>query len=338
MSENSAQTAPPDPSVVSRAPRPQLHWLLKRVLMSLAVLWAAYTLTFFILYILPSDPVTIMLNQGEQSTVDIAQLNALKAQYHLDQPFYLQYAWSLWDLLHGDLGSSIVIGKPVTALLLQALPPTLLLALCALVLALPLGGGLAAGISVLPAGRLKAALLALPSLGAAAPTFWLGLLLLQAFSFSNAWFPAMGNQGWRSLVLPAITLALPTAATLAQVLNRSLSEVWRRPFIDALRLKGAGTAHLLWRHVLPNAAIPLLTLTGMIFGHLLAGAVITETIFSREGVGRLAQGAVSTQDIPLVQGVVLTAAAIFVLVNFIVDLLYPLLDPRISHASAGGAR
>lgn len=306
MSENSAQPAPPDPSVVSRAPRAQLHWLLKRVLMSLAVLWAAYTLTFFILYILPSDPVTIMLNQGEQSTVDIAQLNALKAQYHLDQPFYLQYAWSLWDLLHGDLGSSIVIGKPVTALLLQALPPTLLLAL--------------------------------PSLGAALPTFWLGLLLLQAFSFSNAWFPAMGNQGWRSLVLPAITLALPTAATLAQVLNRSLSEVWRRPFIDALRLKGAGTAHLLWRHVLPNAAIPLLTLTGMIFGHLLAGAVITETIFSREGVGRLAQGAVSTQDIPLVQGVVLTAAAIFVLVNFIVDLLYPLLDPRISHASAGGAR
>ena len=335
MSENSAQPAQPDRYV---ARRPQLHWLLKRVLMSLAVLWAAYTLTFFILYILPSDPVTIMLNQGEQSTVDLAQLNALKAQYHLDQPFYLQYAWSLWDLLHGSLGSSIVSGKPVTALLLQALPPTLLLALCALVLALLIGGGLAAGISVLPAGRLKAALLALPSLGAALPTFWLGLLLLQAFSFSHAWFPAMGNQGWRSLVLPTLTLAVPTAATLAQVLNRSLAEVWRRPFIDALRLKGAGTGHLLWRHVLPNAAIPLLTLTGMIFGHLLAGAVITETIFSREGVGRLAQGAVSTQDIPLVQGVVLTAAAIFVLVNFIVDLLYPLLDPRIGHAATGGGR
>lgn len=335
MSEKSAQ---PHRSVARRAPRPPLHWLVKRVLMSLAVLWAAYTLTFFILYILPSDPVTIMLNQGEQSTVDLAQLNALKAQYHLDQPFYLQYAWSLWDLLHGSLGSSIVSGKPVTALLLQALPPTLLLALCALVLALLIGGGLAAGISVLPAGRLKAALLALPSLGAALPTFWLGLLLLQAFSFSHAWFPAMGNAGWQSLVLPTLTLAVPTAATLAQVLNRSLAEVWRRPFVDALRLKGAGTAHLLWRHVLPNAAIPLLTLTGMIFGHLLAGAVITETIFSREGVGRLAQGAVSTQDIPLVQGVVLTAAAIFVLVNFIVDLLYPLFDPRMSHAAAGGAR
>lgn len=317
---------------------PRLHWLVKRVLMSFAVLWAAYTLTFLILYILPSDPVTIMLNQGEQSTVDIAQVNALKALYHLDQPFYIQYAWSLWDLLHFNLGRSIVSGDPVTRLVLQALPPTLLLALCALIVAIIVGGGLAAGVSVLPAGRLKSAFLALPSLGAALPTFWLGLLLLQGFSFSHAWFPAMGNQGWQSLVLPTLTLAVPTAATLAQVMNRSLADVWRRPFIDALRLKGASTAHLLWRHVVPNAAIPLLTLTGMIFGHLLAGAVVTETIFSREGLGRLAQGAVSTQDIPVVQGVVLTAATIFVMVNFVVDLLYPLLDPRLDRLCAGGGK
>ena len=317
---------------------PRLHWLVKRILMSFAVLWAAYTLTFLILYILPSDPVTIMLNQGEQSTVDIAQVNALKALYHLDQPFYIQYAWSLWDLLHFNLGRSIVSGDPVTRLVLQALPPTLLLALCALIVAIIVGGGLAAGVSVLPAGRLKSAFLALPSLGAALPTFWLGLLLLQGFSFSHAWFPAMGNQGWQSLVLPTLTLAVPTAATLAQVMNRSLADVWRRPFIDALRLKGASTAHLLWRHVVPNAAIPLLTLTGMIFGHLLAGAVVTETIFSREGLGRLAQGAVSTQDIPVVQGVVLTAATIFVMVNFVVDLLYPLLDPRLDRLCAGGGK
>lgn len=317
---------------------PRLHWLVKRILMSFAVLWAAYTLTFLILYILPSDPVTIMLNQGEQSTVDIAQVNALKALYHLDQPFYIQYAWSLWDLLHFNLGHSIVSGDPVTRLVLQALPPTLLLAFCALIVAIIVGGGLAAGVSVLPAGRLKSAFLALPSLGAALPTFWLGLLLLQGFSFSHAWFPAMGNQGWQSLVLPTLTLAVPTAATLAQVMNRSLADVWRRPFIDALRLKGASTAHLLWRHVVPNAAIPLLTLTGMVFGHLLAGAVVTETIFSREGLGRLAQGAVSTQDIPVVQGVVLTAATIFVMVNFVVDLLYPLLDPRLDRLCAGGGK
>ncbi|MCC3705053.1 ABC transporter permease [Rouxiella badensis] len=325
---------------IDKINRPSLRLprLVKRVLMSVAVLWAAYTLTFLILYILPSDPVTIMLNQGEQSTVDIAQVNALKAQYHLDQPFYVQYAWAIWDLLHLNLGHSIVSGDPVTRLVMQALPPTLLLAVCALAVAIVIGGGLAAGVSVLPAGRIKSALLTLPSLGAALPTFWLGLLLLQAFSFTRPWFPAMGNHGWQSLVLPTLTLAVPTAATLAQVMSRSLAEVWRRPFIDALRLKGASTAHLLWRHVLPNAAVPLLTLTGMIFGHLLAGAVVTETIFSREGLGRLAQGAVSTQDIPVVQGVVLTAATVFVLVNFVVDLLYPLLDPRIDSGSAGGGK
>ena len=304
--------------------------LLRRALQGVLVLWAAWSLTFLILYILPSDPVTIMLNQGEQSTVDPAQVAALKAQYHLDLPLYQQYALALWDVLHLNLGRSIVSGDNVTSLLAQALPATLLLALCALIAALAIGGGLAAGISVLPPGRVKSALLALPSLGAALPMFWLGLLLLQLFSFNHAWFPAMGNHGWKSLVLPTLALAIPTAATIAQVMNRSLSEVWRRPFIDALRLKGAGTAYLLWRHVLPNAAIPLLTLTGMIFGHLLAGSVITETIFSREGVGRLAEGAVSAQDIPVVQGVVLTAAAIFVVINFITDALYPLLDPRIS--------
>ncbi|WP_413653458.1 ABC transporter permease [Pantoea sp. B65] len=309
--------------------RRRLSVLLRRLLQGIGVLWAAWSLTFVILYILPADPVSIMLNQGEQSMVDAAQVAALKAQYHLDLPVYQQYGLALRDLLQLNLGRSIISGDNVTSLLWQALPSTLLLAFSALLSALLIGGGLAAAISVLAPGRVKSALLALPSLGAALPTFWLGLLLLQAFSFNLPWFPAMGNHGWRSLVLPTLALAVPTAAMIAQVMNRSLSEVWRRPFIDALRLKGAGTAHLLWRHVLPNAAIPLLTLSGMIFGHLLAGSVITETIFSREGIGRLAEGAVSAQDIPVVQGVVLTAAVIFVLVNFITDALYPLLDPRI---------
>lgn len=316
--------------LVTRRSRHRLSRLLQRAVQGVAVLWATWSLTFLILYILPSDPITIMLNQGEQSTVDVAQLAALRAQYHLDLPVWQQYVLALWKVLHLDLGRSIVSGDNVTYLIAQSLPSTLLLASSALVSALVVGGGLAASVSVLPSGRIKSALLALPSLGAALPMFWLGLLLLQLFSFNHAWFPAMGNAGWQSLVLPTLALTIPTAAMIAQVMNRSLSEVWRRPFIDALRLKGAGTAHLLWRHVLPNAAIPLLTLTGMIFGNLLAGSVITETIFSRQGLGRLAEGAVSAQDIPVVQGVVLTAAVIFVAINFITDALYPLLDPRIA--------
>ncbi|NIF23665.1 ABC transporter permease [Candidatus Pantoea multigeneris] len=311
------------------AARRRTKLLFRRLLQGIIVLWAAWSLTFLILYILPSDPITIMLNQGEQSTVDPAQVAALKAQYHLDLPLWQQYGLALWDVLHLHLGQSIVSGDNVTYLIWQSSPATLLLALSALVLALIIGGGLAAGVSVLPPGRLKSGLLSLPSFGAALPTFWLGLLLLQVFSFNHPWFPAMGNSGWRSLVLPSVALAIPTAATIAQVMNRSLSEVWRRPFIDAMRLKGASTGYLLWRHVVPNAAIPLLTLSGMIFGHLLAGSVITETIFSREGLGRLAQSAVLTQDIPVVQGVVLTAATVFVVINLLTDLLYPLLDPRI---------
>lgn len=312
---------------------------LHRLWQSALVLWAAFTVSFVILYALPSDPVSIMLNQnGEPSAADQAQIQALRAEYHLDQPLPVQYGIALWRALQLDFGQSIQSGEPVAGALAQALPATARLTALALVLALLGGIGLALAANLARWRWLRDVLLGLPALSVSLPTFWVGLLLLQAFSFNLHWFPAMGNRGVASLVLPALTLAIPTAAIIAQVLLRSLAGVSRQPFAQALRAKGVSGRRLLFVHLLHNAAVPVLSLSGVVVGNLLAGSVVTETVFSREGVGRLAQAAVGSQDIPMVQGVVLLAAAIFILVNLLVDLLYPLLDPRMAQPLNGGPR
>ncbi len=306
-----------------------LSWL-SRVGQALLVLWAAFSVSFVLLYALPSDPVSIMLNQsGEQTSVDAAQVARLRAEYNLDKPLLVQYGLALGKALHLDFGRSIQTGQPVAGALLQALPATAQLAVAALVLALGLGTGLAllASLSRLP--WLRDALLGVPALAVSLPTFWVGLLLLQAFSFGLHWFPAMGNRGVPALVLPAVTLAIPTSAVIAQVLLRSMAQVQRQPFVEALRAKGLSWSRVVCVHVLHNALVPILSLSGVIVGSLLAGSVVTETVFSRDGIGRLAQAAVSVQDIPMVQGVVVLAALIFVVVNLAVDALYPLLDPRL---------
>ena len=303
---------------------------LWRLAQALLVLWAAFSLSFAILYALPGDPIGILLAQGgEPGTADPAQVAELRARYHLDGSLWQQYGGALWRLLHLDLGVSLQTGKPVAAALAAALPATLALAFTALLIAVPLGIGVALAAHQVRRRPLQAALHNAPALVVSLPTFWVGLLLLQLFSFRLHWLPAMGDHGLASLALPALTLALPCAAMIAQVLGRSIASVSRQPFVQALRSKGVGRWSLLWRHILHNASIPLLSLTGTLLGNLLAGAVVTETVFSRDGVGRLAQAAVASQDIAVVQGVVLLAAALFVLTNLLTDLLYPLLDPRI---------
>lgn len=325
-------------AVTLTRPRVPVAGLLLRVVARLGqaalVLWAAFTLSFLILYALPSDPVSIMLNQsGEQTAVDAQQAAALRAEYHLDQPLPTQYAIALGRALQLDLGRSIQSGQPVAPALWQALPATALLSVAALGLSLVVGVGLALAATLSRWRWLRDTLLGLPAVAVSLPTFWLGLLLLQWLSFGWHLFPAMGNRGWASLVLPALTLAIPTSAVIAQVLARSLAAVGNQAFVEVLRAKGLSRVQVVLRHSLHNALVPVLSLSGVLVGNLLAGSVVTETVFSREGVGRLAQAAVSVQDIPMVQGVVLLAALIFVVVNLLVDGLYPLLDPRL-----GGAR
>jgi peptide/nickel transport system permease protein len=305
--------------------------LLTRLGYAVLVLVAAYTVSFVVLDLLPGDPATIMAEGGqEQNQVDERQLAQLRHQYGLDQPVPVRYVRHLGAALHGDLGRSVQTGQPVTGMLGQALPQTLLLAGSALALAALLGGTLALASTYTRSRWLGQLLGAAPTLGVSLPTFWVGLMLVQVVSFRWRLLPAFGNDGVRGLVLPALTLALPTAAVIAQVLARSLRATLGEPYVETARAKGAGRARVHLRHALRNACLPALTVVGVLLGNLLAGSVVVETVFGRAGVGRITVTAVGYQDIPVVQGVVLLGATVFVLANLAVDLVYPLLDPRIA--------
>jgi peptide/nickel transport system permease protein len=323
----------------SRAPRTDrgdglmARYLARRLGQAVFVLWAAFTVSFVILYALPSDPVAIM-SGGDATDIPPAMLDALRHEYGLDQPLWRQYLGQLGDVLHGDLGRSVQNHRPVTELIREALPATIQIAGAGLALAI-VGGGTLALVATFTRRRwLQQTLLSLPPLGVAVPSFWVGLLLLQQFSFHWTWFPAVGNEGWRSIVLPAITLALPTGAQIAQLLAKSMQHTLDEPYIDTARSKGASRTRVHVRHALRNAALPALTMSGLLVGALLAGTVVTETVFSRTGLGRLTSASVAAQDIPVVQGLVLFGAAVFVIVNLAVDLLYPLLDPRIGRVGS----
>ncbi|HEY8720836.1 ABC transporter permease [Pengzhenrongella sp.] len=304
------------------------RYLAARLAAALAVLWAAYTVSFLVLYALPGDPVSSLLG-ADSSDVTPAQLDAVRAQYGFDLPLPVQYVQQLWRVLHGDLGRSVGTGRPVLDLIGGAIGPTAQIAGAALVLAIVVGSALALVATAVPNRRLGAALLGLPPLGVAIPSFWFGLALVQVFSFTFPIFPAVRTTGLASIVLPAITLALPASALIAQVLATSLRRTLAEPYIDTAWAKGAGRARVHLGHALRNAALPALTIAGLVVGGLLSGAVVTETVFSRAGLGRLTATSVGAQDIPVVQGLVVFAAAVFVVVNLVVDLIYPVLDPRI---------
>jgi peptide/nickel transport system permease protein len=309
------------------------RYLASRLGQAVIVLWAAYTVSFLVLYALPSDPVALKTG-GDASDVTPEQLAVLKAKYGLDQPLLVQYVLRLGGVLTGDLGTSIDTGRPVSQVIGEAIPPTLLLAGFGLLIAVLTGTALAVVATYVRSRALSTFLLGLPPLGVAIPSFWFGLILIQLLSFQLPLFPAMGDRGFPSLVLPAVALALPTGAMIAQLLSKSLAAALREPYIDTALAKGAGRVRIHLRHALRNAALPALTVTGLIVGQLLSGTVVTETVFSRPGIGRVTATAVQQQDIPAVQGVVLFAALVFVVVNLAVDLVYPLLDARIDLTSA----
>lgn len=307
------------------------RYLLRRVGQGVFVLWAAWTITFFTLYLLPSDPAALIAARGgEADTVDPALLEQLRAQYGLDRPVIVQYVTALLAALRLDFGQSYASGGPAMDVVAGVLPSTIQLAAVALVLGVALGALLAVA-TVLPrAAWLRQLVSTLPPVGVALPTFWVGLILLQVFSFRLGLFPAMGDDGVASLVLPAVTLAVPVAAGLAQVLSRSLREALGEPYVETARAKGASRLRVQLGHALRNAALPAFTMLGLTVGGLLGGTVVTETVFSRAGLGRLAVTAVNSQDIPVVQAIVVVSALVFVTVTLVVDLVYPLIDPRIA--------
>ncbi|KAA0017085.1 ABC transporter permease [Antrihabitans cavernicola] len=308
-------------------------YLGRRVLQAAVVLWAAYTISFVILFLLPSDPVSMAAdNAAAGTTVDKAALEQLRERYGLDQPLLQQYWTSLSHAVRGDFGTSIATGRTVTDSIASAAPSTLALASTALLLALVFGTALAFAANYTRRDWLRNLLSSLPPLGVAVPTFWVGLILLQIFSFGVHALPAFGDKGWQTVILPAVTLAVPTGAVIAQVLATSLRSTWRQPHVETALAKGASRWRVQWRHVVRLGSIPAFTIAGVLVGNMLAGSVVVETVFSRAGIGRLTQTSVLAQDIPVVQGIVVFSAAIFVLVNLAVDVAYPFIDPRIARS------
>ncbi|WP_226359815.1 ABC transporter permease [Pseudonocardia sp. ICBG1142] len=310
-----------------------LPYLLRRLGLAAVVLWAAWTVSFVVLYLLPGDPVATMASASDGEPVSPAELAAPRARYGLDQPLPVQYVTKLWAALHGDLGTSFVSGQDVRTAVAEALPPTLQIAAAGLVVAVVAGTAVAVAATWVRSPWLRQVLASLPSLAVSLPVFWVGLMLVQLFSFSLGWLPSVGDRGPESLVLPAVTLGLPTGALVAQVLAKSLGQALDSPYVTTARAKGVGEAAVHLRHALGNAAIPALTVLGYVVGNVLAGSVVVETVFTRPGLGRLTVASVGAQDIPVVQGIVLFAALAFVVVNLLVDLAYPLLDPRVAVAS-----
>lgn len=290
-------------------------------------------LLFVIMGLLPGDPAAIML--GTSASPDT--LAALQKQLGLDQPLLLRYLYWLGGVLRGDLGQSLTYGVPVAGLIAERLAVTLPLAFLAIVLsvtiAVPLGV-----IAAMERGRPVDLVIAVFShTGIAVPGFWLGLLSIIVFSTMLGWLPAGGFPGWTAgpvaafaaLALPAVALAIPQAAVLTRVTRSAVLEVMSEDFVRTARSKGLGEAQAIWRHALPNALIPVITMLGLQFTFLVAGTVLVENVFNLPGVGRLAWQALVQRDLVVMQDVVLMFAALVIVVNFIVDMLCLVLDPRL---------
>lgn len=292
---------------------------------TLIVMIGVSTLVFFLLALIPGDPVDVVLGESARP----ADREAMRLALGLDRPWPQRLADFYLGLAQGDLGDSLIRREPVTALIIDRLPATLTLAgaafLLVLLIAVPLGVTAAHHRGRWP-DRL-AQLVAL--IGISIPNFWLGPLLVLLFSVALGWTPVSGDQSPGSLVLPTLTLGLSMLAITTRMMRSAMLEVAAMPFLQTARCKGLSEQHVIWRHAMPNAMLPTLTVLGLQLGGLLGGAVITEVVFAWPGIGTLLIEAIQQRDYPLVQGVVLFIALCYVAINRGTDLLAGLLDPRI---------
>ncbi len=299
--------------------------ILQRFLLTLPALWLVLTLVFLLIHIVPGDPVEQMLGEGAAP----GQITQLRHGLGLDQPLYVQYGRYLDRLAHGDLGQSLKFQAPVRRIIFERYPATLALACLALLvcaaIAIP-AGVLAAHRRGLSADR---AVGVFTLLGLAVPNFALGPVLILLFSIELGWLPVSGRGGPAYYILPAATLGAALAAILTRMVRGSMLEELSSDYVRTARAKGLSTRAVLFRHAFRNALIPIITILGLQFGTLLAGTIVTETIFSWPGIGRLTVQAISSRDYPLLQGCILVIAVSYVLVNLFTDFLYALIDPRV---------
>jgi ABC-type dipeptide/oligopeptide/nickel transport system permease component len=302
-----------------------LPTLGRRLLYTLPVVWLVVSLVFLLIHLVPGDPVAQMLGEGATPT----DLDTLRHQYGLDLPLAQQYLRYWHGVLHGDLGHSLRLNDSVTHLILQRYPYTLELTLAALVIAL--AGAIPAGIlAALHRGKWRDNTVGVVSLfGLSFPAFALGPIAILLVSIKLGWLPVSGAGSFAHLVLPALTMGSGLAAILTRMVRTAMLEELGQDYIRTARAKGLPERAVLYRHALRNALIPIVTLVGLQFGALLAGAIVTETIFSWPGVGRLTITAISNRDYALVQGCILAVGLTYILVNLATDILYAVLNPRI---------
>ena len=301
------------------------RFVLLRFARMLGTLWFLITLVFFALHLAPGDAVDTLVSAGADASV----IAALRAELGLDRPLWLQYASYLGDLLRLDFGVSWRSGTSVSAQLASAFGHTILLACAALLVAtvLGVGGGVLAAFYRNGTFDVGARLFAL--IGISAPIFVINLLGIYLFAYKYPIFPTSGARSWDSIVLPAVTLGLFVAAMMLRLVRAATLEALAQDYVRAARSRGIPSRAIIWRHVVPNTLVTVVTMLGAQFGLLLGGSVITETVFAWPGLGQMTIHAIKIQDIPIVQGSVIAFAGSFMLINFVVDVLYPALDPRV---------
>ena len=303
-----------------------LTYVGRRILAVVPVLFGVTLAVFSMLFLVPGDPVKIMLAEFVTTPDQIAQM---RAQLHLDEPVLEQYGRFVGNALRGDLGVSIRSRRPVATEITENIGSTGQLALASMLVAIGLGVPLGLLAALGRNSWLDVAAMVVALLGVAMPSFWLGLLLIFVFSLHLGWLPATGGGDLLHLVMPSVALGMIAAAIIARLTRSSMLEVLGQDYVRTARAKGLGGWSVIVRHALRNALIPVVTVFGLQFGNLLAGAVIVETVFSRPGLGRVIVGGILAKDFPLVQGTVLFVATAYVLINVVVDVTYAYVDPRI---------
>ncbi|WP_049896886.1 nickel ABC transporter permease [Natrialba chahannaoensis] len=306
------------------------RYLVSRVASVIGVLFAVSVITYGLIHLTPGDPAETILTQQLEQPPTPQQVEEFRAEQGLDEPVYIQYVHWLGDVLQGDLGVSYYNDRSVSALMIEALPATVELAVAGMLVSLAIA---------LPAGVLSAVyqntridrisqIVAL--LGVSVPNFWLGFMLILVFSIYLGVLPVSGVGGLDHLILPAIALGTGMAAVVTRLVRTSMLEVMEAEYIDTARSAGLSERIVIWKHTLRNALIPVVTVVGLQFGRVLNGTVVIEIVFDRPGLGALLVEAIFARDYPVVQGVVLLTAVVFVVSNFCVDLLYKRLDPRVT--------
>jgi ABC-type dipeptide/oligopeptide/nickel transport system permease component len=305
-----------------------LRYIRGRLLAAVPVILGVSVAVFLMLHLIPGDPISVMF---ADSALPPEQIAMLRHQLGLDDPLPVQYARYISRAATGDLGRSIRTNRPVLQEILSQLPSTLQLTVAGMGVAVLVGMSLGCLAALGRNTWLDAVSMALALVGVSMPSFWLGLMLIFVFSVALGWLPATGEGGLERLIMPAVALGLYAAAVIARVTRSSMLEVLGQEYVRTARAKGLRERVVLLRHALRNALVPVITIIGLQAGILLSGAVVIETVFSRQGIGRLMVNAILAKDFPLVQGAVLFTALMYVLVNLVVDVAYIWADPRIHY-------